>query len=116
MNANQLGGSTPDLFQFSGGVINGCRIVLQYFGDTCDFLFRLRVTLFFDGFSNSRQGLGCIAGVVAGSINQVLVPRTAQEPIGICELAFSLKKLNIQNLKGLLRRGGPTFREGLDGL
>src|SRR5215472_14572903 len=105
-----------DLFQLGRGLINGCCVVLQYFGDARDFLFCLRVALLFDSFANSRQRLGSVAGVIAGSVNQVLVPGTAQKPIRIRELAFSLKELNIQRLKGLLRRGSAIFREGLDGL
>src|SRR5215510_8343885 len=105
-----------DLFQLGSGLINGCCVVLQYFGNARDFLFRLCVTLFFDTFSNSRQRLGSIAGVIARGINQVLVPGTAQQSVRIRELAFRLKELNVQPLKRLRRGGSATLGENLDGL
>src|SRR5689334_24298171 len=75
----------------------------------------IRVTILLNGFANAGHGLGAVAGVVTGSVDQALEPRTSRQSLLVRKLALALDQILVQRLQSLRRRKSTGTRaEGLN--
>src|ERR1035437_4608747 len=75
------------------------RLVLQRLRDAHDLLLRFRVPFLFDPLTDSRNRFHSIAGVHARSVEQMLVPGTPRQSVGIGQAAFAFDQLPIHGAK-----------------
>ena len=74
--------------------------VFDGMGYASDLLVGIRIAAFFDSLARSGQGLGVIAGVPAGSVDQMLHPGPARKALWVGELSLGLGEFFIESLQG----------------
>ena len=76
--------------ELTGQAVEQGGLSRQRVGDSPDLTIDLTVPLVFDRLANARHRLHAVAGVVAGGVQQVAVPRPPWQAVAVDELAFAL--------------------------